>query len=242
MSRSSALVLSFAAHVTLIYAAFSQRPGIPMAGGDVVRVRPPSVERIRFIEIAAAAEPAKAIASPIKRAAATLAKLPRFHAPVIGPIAVGTMPDVPAIDLSSKVNAVDSSAASTNRVADFVKGLVADASSSNAPRTGPYSKDDVDKVVMPYTSNPKPAYPWGMQRQGIEASFVAQFVVDSTGRVDEKSIVFPPDARSQFTNEVRRALRRSRYYPAEVAGQRVTQLVEQRFTFILVNGRGDSRW
>jgi len=53
--------------------------------------------------------------------------------------------------------------------------------------------------------------------------------------------VFPPSAHSLFVEAVRQALRKSRYYPAEFGGRKVRQLVEQRFTFILVSGRGEYR-
>lgn len=244
MRRSPALLVSCVAHVLFLYVAFYPRSGIPLSGGDIGAIYTPTLERIRFIEIAPPAPPTDVVepsTSPAKRVATAMPVLPRIQSPIVAPIAVSGTVQIPDIDFSSKATGVDSTApATTARIADLVHGLVANTSSGTS-RAGPYTKADVDKVVVPYSNNPRPSYPWGMQRQGIEASFVAQFVVDSTGRVDETTLVFPPTARSQFTDEVRRTLRRSRYYPAEVAGQRVMQLVEQRFTFVLLNGRGESR-
>lgn len=247
MSRSSALLFSFAAHLLFLFAyvAFAPRSAISFAVGDLAPVRRPVLERIRFVDMTpAAAERLEAAPSPIKRATLSLPKLPKLQAPVIAPISVGGTAVVPEIDLSNTVNGIDSALVPTKRVSELVPALVPVRSatgSGGGRREGPYTKDDVDKVVVPFPNNPKPRYPGAMQRQGIEASFVAQFVVDSTGRVDEKTLVFPPNARSQFTDEVRRTLRRSRYYPAEVGGQRVMQLVEQRFTFILLDGRREGR-
>src|SRR5262245_320647 len=260
--RPSVLLLSVTAHVLLVWAAFAPHAVIGFAGGDVARTdeRPPIIERIRYLEIAPApvvkapkveAPSAKAVApnEPLPappparntRAAPSISTLPRMRAPVIGPIALDAPTAVPDIDLSSKVNEVDTaSIAAAPRVSSLAKGIVGD-SASLAAHTGPYLKDDVDKVVRPYDNNPKPVYPWRLQRQGVQGSFVAQFVVDSTGRVDESSMLFPPYAQSLFVDAVRQSLRKSRYYPAEFGGRRVNQLVEQRFTFILVSGRGEYR-
>lgn len=257
--RPSVLLFSVTAHVLLVWAAFAPHPATGFAGGDVARPadRPPIVERIRFLEIApvvkapnvearsahsaAPDEPMPAPPPARNTRAASVPTLPRLHAPVIGPITLGEPVAVPDIDLTSKVSEIDTaSVAAAPRSSALVKGIVGD-SASLAAHTGPYLKDDVDKVVRPFDNNPKPVYPWRLQRQGVQGSFVAQFVVDSTGRVDESSMLFPPNAHSAFVDAVRQALRKSRYYPAEFGGRKVMQLVEQRFTFILVSGRGEMR-
>ena len=258
--RPSVLLFSVTAHVLLVWAAFAPHAMTGFAGGDVARTdeRPPIVERIRYLEIAPTVKAPKVEAPSAKtaapdeplpapppartnRAAPSISTLPRLHAPVIGPIALDAPTAVPDIDLSSKVNEVDTaSVAAAPRASALVKGIVGD-SASLAAHTGPYLKDDVDKVVRPFDNNPKPVYPWRLQRQGVQTSFVAQFVVDSTGRVDESSMLFPPNAPSLFVDAVRQSLRKSRYYPAEFGGRKVNQLVEQRFTFVLVSGRGEYR-
>jgi periplasmic protein TonB len=257
--RPSVLLFSVTAHVLLVWAAFAPHAATGFTAGDVARPadRPPIVERIRFLEIAplvkapnvearsahsAAPDEPMPAPPPVRDThAAPIATLPRLHAPVIGPITLGEPAAMPDIDLTSKVSEVDTaSVAAAPRSSALVKGIVGD-SASLAAHTGPYLKDDVDKVVRPFDNNPKPVYPWRLQRQGVQGSFVAQFVVDSTGRVDESSMLFPPNAHSLFVDAVRQALRKSRYYPAEFGGRKVMQLVEQRFTFILVSGRGEMR-
>ena len=84
---------------------------------------------------------------------------------------------------------------------------------------------------MPYPDNPKPVYPPSMLSAGIETAFVVQFVVDTTGRVDDHSLKFPASAGRLFVDAVQRVLLRSRYRPAELGGRRVAQFVEQQFTF-----------
>jgi protein TonB len=100
-------------------------------------------------------------------------------------------------------------------------------------RNGAYTQDVVERVAWPQRDNPRPRYPSELQRAGIEGTLLVQFVVDSTGRVDEKTLTFPNDAQPGFLRAVKDALLRSRYFPAELAGMRVRQLVQQQFTFVI---------
>ncbi|HEY2378770.1 MAG TPA: energy transducer TonB [Gemmatimonadaceae bacterium] len=105
---------------------------------------------------------------------------------------------------------------------------------SHPGRGNAYSSDVVEKVAWPERGNPKPRYPESLQRQGVEGSFVVEFVVDSTGKVDEKSLNFPSATHPMFLRAVKDALLHSRFFPAELAGMRVRQLVQQQFSFVLV--------
>jgi protein TonB len=187
--------------------------------------------------------PPRAEAAPATRAkpraAPTLALAP-LQSPTLGPISIAGPPAVADIDLSSKINAPDSTAASVARISDIIKQVV-DKPASEEGRVGPYSKEEVERVVAPFPRNPKPVYPGRLEREGVETSFIAQFVVDSTGLVDRESILFPTNVHALFIESVREALRRARFYPAEVGGRRVRQLVEQQFSFIIVDSRGARR-
>ena len=97
-----------------------------------------------------------------------------------------------------------------------------------------YTSEVVEKIAWPQKGNPKPRYPEALQRQGVEGSFVVEFVVDSTGRVDEKTLNFPSSTHPMFLRAVKDALLHSRFFPAELAGMRVRQLVQQQFSFVLV--------
>jgi TonB family protein len=110
-------------------------------------------------------------------------------------------------------------------IADQIRRLYA------AAQNGAYDQDVVEKTVWPRPNNPKPNYPSSMLSAGIEAHVLMRFVVDSTGRVDAKSLVFPQGVHQLFTEAVKRALLRSRYFPAELAGRRVAQHVVQDFVF-----------
>jgi len=105
------------------------------------------------------------------------------------------------------------------------------------PLGGVYSEALVERTVWPRRGNPAPGYPERLRSAGIDRRFFVVFVVDTTGRVEKESISFPPEANELFTQAVRRALLRSRYFPAEVAGRPVRQEVRQEFVFKLVQSR-----
>ena len=134
------------------------------------------------------------------------------------------------IDLSSRIT-------NESDFGEIDTGALVDASAmwalSHPGKHGAYTQDVVERVAWPHRDNPRPRYPAELQRAGVEGSLLVQFVVDSTGRVDEKTLTFPNDARPGFLRAVRDALVRSRYFPAELAGMRVRQLVQQQFTFVI---------
>ena len=145
--------------------------------------------------------------------------------------ALAQLPPVPTeTDLSSRI---------TNQ-SDFGEidtGALVNAAAmwalTHPGKHGAYTQDVVERVAWPHRDNPRPRYPSELQRAGIEGSLLVQFVVDSTGRVDEKTLTFPTGAQPGFLRAVRDALIRSRFFPAELAGMRVRQLVQQQFTFVI---------
>jgi protein TonB len=100
-------------------------------------------------------------------------------------------------------------------------------------RDGIYTSSTVEKAAAAMSGNPAPVYPSALRAAQLEGTVVARFVVDSTGRAEAASIIFPEASHPQFAEAVRQALLRSRYLPAIVAGRPVRQLVEQRFAFTL---------
>ena len=105
--------------------------------------------------------------------------------------------------------------------------------SLGGPADGVWSEARVDRAVMGLPGNPRPQYPEALRAAHVEGTVLARFVVDSTGRVEPGSIMFPESTHPRFEDAVRAALLASHYYPAEVGGWHVRQLVEQRFAFRL---------
>jgi protein TonB len=84
-------------------------------------------------------------------------------------------------------------------------------------------------MALPGTAGP--AYPESLRAAGIEGQVIAQFVVDSTGRVELATFQVLDRQHPLFVAAVRSALSRMRYLPAEARGARVAQLVQQSFHF-----------
>lgn len=99
------------------------------------------------------------------------------------------------------------------------------------------------RVIM--VRQPHVLYPEGSITGRAEGTVFLQFVVDTTGRVDLRTVrdVWPPD-RPRLTGELgdhykeflaaaTRALGAARYEPAQLGGCRVRQMVQQPFEFRL---------
>jgi periplasmic protein TonB len=95
----------------------------------------------------------------------------------------------------------------------------------------PWSATDVERMAVPLEDNPRPRYPFSLLSMGVEGNVVVQFVVDSTGKADMRSLRIVRSTHELFARAVRAVLPRLRFLPAEVGGNRVDVLVEQPFQF-----------
>lgn len=109
----------------------------------------------------------------------------------------------------------------------------AGAGTGGSGDAGPLTALTVDREVVP-RSVITPRYPAQLASAGVEGTVLAQFVVDTLGRVEQGSIVMLRADHRLFEASVRDALARTRFVPAEAAGRTVRQLVQQPFTFSLV--------
>jgi protein TonB len=133
---------------------------------------------------------------------------------------------VPPVDLS--VPPIDPS--------QFVIGPATDNSryaSGTASHSGSdtYSAWEVEKPVVPLSGNPKPEYPSMLQSGHVEGEVLAQFVVDTTGRVDMSTFRAIQSTNGLFVQSVRRALAEWKFRPAEAGGRKVKQLVQMPLSF-----------
>ena len=111
----------------------------------------------------------------------------------------------------------------------------------SAPHTAPAPVADHGTYLLAQVERPaavipgaaEPAYPEALQIAGITGEVQAEFVVDTSGRVEPGSFKVLASDNELFVNAVRAALHRMRFYPAEVGGRRVRQLVQQDFRFKL---------
>jgi TonB family protein len=94
-----------------------------------------------------------------------------------------------------------------------------------------FSVLEVDEMVERYEGSAAPVYPRDLLAMGTEGSVRAQYVVDTTGRVDTTTIQVVSSDDLRFTESVRAALGLMRFRPARRGGKAVPQLVEQQFHF-----------
>jgi periplasmic protein TonB len=191
----------------------------------------PKAEKVEFVEMKKAEEPPppKEEPPPMPKDVVVAPPPPKGFQVLTAPIKV---PDVlPDIDLSKKVT----------DEADFTgKGVAGGTSKGVVGGTAPvintdqpYFEFQVEKTVsgVPGTSNLR--YPDMLKSANIEGEVLAQFVVDTTGRYESGSFKVLKSSHDLFTAAVRNALPNMRFYPAEVGGRKVKQLVQQPFTFAL---------
>jgi protein TonB len=191
-------------------------------------IEKPKAEKVEFVEMKKEEPPPpeKAPEPPPDLVAAP--PPPKGFQVLSAPIKI---PDVlPEIDLSKKVT----------DEADFSgKGVQGGISKGVVGGTGPVSNEQtyfefqVEKQVAPAPGNAAPRYPDMLRSANVEGEVLVQFVVDTTGRVEMPSFKVLKSSHDLFTNAVRQALSTMRFYPAEIGGRKVKQLVQQPFNFTL---------
>ena len=99
--------------------------------------------------------------------------------------------------------------------------------------SGVWSEATVDKPVLALGDSPRPRYPDVLRGAGVEGEVVAQFVVDTLGRVEPGSVRVIRASHALFAREVERVLPLAHFLPAEALGHRVRQAVQQPFSFAI---------
>jgi protein TonB len=141
------------------------------------------------------------------------------------------IPDVlPDIDLSKKVtNEEDFSGKGV--AGGIAKGVVGGTPQPVSDQ--PYFEFQVEKQVAATPGNAAPRYPDMLRSANVEGEVLAQFVVDTTGRAEMNTFKVLKSSHDLFTNSVKSALANMKFYPAEVGGRKVKQLVQMPFVFSL---------
>jgi protein TonB len=137
------------------------------------------------------------------------------------------IPDVlPEIDLSKKVTD-EADFSGKGVVGGIAKGV------GNGPADQVYFEFQVEKQVsaVPGTTNLR--YPDMLRSANVEGEVLVQFEVDTLGRADLSKFKVLKSSHDLFTNSVKNALGQMRFYPAEIGGRKVRQLVQQPFNFTL---------
>jgi periplasmic protein TonB len=187
----------------------------------------PKAEKVEFVEMKKDEPPPPKEEAPPPPEIVVAPPPPKGFQVLTAPIKI---PDVlPEIDLSKKVT----------DEGDFTgKGVQGGIGKGVVGGTGPvgdqtYFEFQVEKQVQPTPGNPGPRYPDMLRSANVEGEVLVQFVVDTTGKVENGSIKILKSSHDLFTNSVRSALSNMKFYPAEIGGRKVKQLVQQPFNFTL---------
>ena len=141
------------------------------------------------------------------------------------------IPDIiPKVDLSKKIT----------DEADFSGKGVAGGTSKGDPnvKSAPISDNQtyfefqVEKQAAP-NGGIQTRYPSVLQSQGVEGKVQVQFVVDTTGRAEMGSWKVLESSNELFSQAAKDAVRSARFFPAEVGGRKVRQLVQLPLTFAI---------
>lgn len=179
-------------------------------------IEKPKAEKVEFVEMKKDEPP-----PPVKAPEPPPPLAVKGFQVLVAPIKI---PDVlPEIDLSQKVT----------DEADFSGKGLAGGIARGVPADQTYFEFQVEKQVAPVPGNPGPRYPDMLRSANVEGEVLVQFVVDTTGRAELSSFKVLKSSHDLFTNSVKQALGGMRFYPAEIGGRKVKQLVQQPFNFTL---------
>jgi protein TonB len=188
-------------------------------------IEKPKAEKVEFVDMKKDEPPPPEDKPPPPPEIVAAPPPPKGFQVLTAPIKI---PDVlPEIDLSKKMT--DEADFSGKGVAGGIaKGV------GSAPVTDQtYFEFQVEKQVSQIPGSMNLRYPDMLRSANVEGEVLVQFVVDTTGRVERGSIKILKSSHELFTNAVNSALPGARYYPAEIGGRKVKQLVQQPFNFTL---------
>ena len=97
-----------------------------------------------------------------------------------------------------------------------------------------YTPEQVDiQARSDSASRPQPLYPETLLFTGVPGHVLAEFVVDTLGRIELDTFGVISSTNPKFTQAVQRAIPEWAYAPAILNGRRVRQLVQQPFNFVV---------
>ena len=82
-------------------------------------------------------------------------------------------------------------------------------------------------------SGPYPRYPEMLRQAGIEGTVLLEFVIDTSGRVEEATLKVLQSTNRAFEGPAKDVIRKSLYRPGKVRGQAVRVLVSQQIGFTI---------
>ena len=221
--RSGGTAISFVVHVILIAAAVQ---GTLSANQRAEKVKEQKVEFVQ-VKKEEPPPPKEEVKPPPSQVMAP--PPPKGFQILSAPIKIPDM--IPEIDLNKTATREEdfSGKGAAGGTARGVTGGVAAPLNSDQP----LFDFQVEKPAAANPSNIAPNYPNQLRAANIEGQVVAKFVVDTNGRADMRTFEIIKSDHDLFTNSVRNSLPNFRFFPAELGGRKVKQLVQMPFVFSL---------
>jgi protein TonB len=221
--RAGGTMISFIVHAVLITAAVLGTLHASQA------MEKPKAEKVEFVTVKKDEPPPPKEQPKPPPDVVMKAPPPKGFQVLTAPIKI---PDViPQIDLSKKVT--DENDFSGKGVAGGTSKGIVGGTPTPVNDNQTYYEYQVEKQVSPDPRNAPPRYPDMLRSANVEGEVLAQFVVDTTGRADMSTFKVLKSTHDLFTNAVKAALPNMRFFPAEVGGKHVKQLVQMPFQFNL---------
>ncbi len=130
-------------------------------------------------------------------------------------------------------------AACSSRISDGIAGPkpeVAARATTSVSADQPWFEFQVSKTARQIPGTGKLRYPDELRTANVEGEVLAQFIVTADGAVEPGTFKELRSSNALFTEAVRANLASMKFYPAEVKGVPVKQVVQQPFTFALSKG------
>ncbi len=214
-------IFSFVLHTVLITGA------VYATANAAIKDEEPKVEDVKFVETPKDEPPPPKEEPPPPPEVVAAPPPPKGFQVLTAPVEI---PDViPDVDLTKKLT--DENDFSGKGVAGGSSKGVGSGPAPNSDQ--PLFEFQVEKPVVPVPNSPQPRYPDILRSAGVEGEVMAQFVVDTTGRVEMNTFKVLKSSHDLFAAAVRNALPGMRFIPAEVGGRKVKQLVQQPFQFAI---------
>lgn len=216
--------LSVLVHAGLISAA------VYATAHATVMAEKPKEEKVTLVEMKKNDPPPPKEPPPPPPKAVAVAPVAKGFQVLTPPIKI---PDIiPKVDLSKRVT--DASDFSGKGVAGGRANGDANIKTAPISDNQTYFEFQVEKQAAVVPGNPSPQYPEALRATGGgDGKVQVQFVVDTTGRADMSTWKVLESSNDLFSQAAKDGVRKSRYYPAEIGGKKVKQLVQQAFSFSL---------
>jgi protein TonB len=155
----------------------------------------------------------------------SIPSVPRLDIPTIVPVGI------PPVDLTGTPTPIDFSPGPVGK-----SGLLCEQDcAQSAPMDASGNQLwNARELMMRLLEEPVPPhYPESLRRAGVEGEVVVKFVVDTTGRVDMRSIEILKSTHGAFSTAVRETISRLRFAPATSGERKIPALAVMPFHFTL---------